>query len=206
MLQALFLFDEKNKTSPKRIVTDTDKIGSELESIGLVFGIYATDRIGGEENPLQTRKTSKSITAIQHAFGFEHYDLASIDPQYPDKYQEVKKRNGQLHWHHAPESRLFLSGGGAFGVFNNPWLGICLLNAGGFIQIPAKTYHWFDYGNIDPARPPEYDVVRFWKNMESVQPSVVPYPATCVDSVVDWIKPFPTYDILLTLLHNECKD
>ena len=68
---------------------------------------------------------------------------------------------------------------------------ICLLDAGGFIQIPEKTYHWFDYGKIDPARSPEYNVVRFWEKIESVQSCVLPHPATRVTSVVDWIQPVP---------------
>lgn len=206
MLQALFLFDDKNKRSPKRIITDIHQIDNELKSTGVVCGIYPIDHIGSKENPDQTQKTSKSIKDIQQVYEFAHYDLSSIGPQSTDTYQEVKKRNGQLHWHDAPETRLFLSGGGSFGIFNSPWLGICLLNAGGFIQIPAKTYHWFDYGKIDSTRAPEYKVVRFWKNMQSVQASMRPHPATCVGSVVDWIQPFPTYDVLLTLLHTNCND
>ena len=203
MLLALFLFNENNKTVPKKIISDIDQIDYELKLTGLMSGMYPIDHSGTKGNSLLIKDTIRSIEAIKQEYGFQHYDLASIGPEHTDKYEEVKKRNGQLHWHHAPETRLFLSGGGAFGVFKRPWLGICLLNAGGFVQIPAKTYHWFDYGKIDPVSPPEYTVVRFWENSKSVQPSAISHPATSVGSVVDWIQPFPTYDTLLTLLHGD---
>jgi cupin superfamily acireductone dioxygenase involved in methionine salvage len=205
MLQALFLFDEKNKMTPKTVISDIDQIYCELGSIGLVSGMYPVDHAESEENVCLSKNTMESIKAIQKEHGFDYYDLASIGPGHIEKYEEVKKRNSQLHWHLAPETRLFLKGGGAFGIFKRPWLGICLLNAGGFVQIPEKTYHWFDYGKIDYTRPPEYQVVRFWKNEEEARPSAIPHPATSVGNVVDWIQPFPTYDVLLSFLQDDRK-
>jgi cupin superfamily acireductone dioxygenase involved in methionine salvage len=203
MVQALFLFDEKNKTIPKTVISDVKQIYRELESIGLVSGMYPIGHTGNKDNDCSTNATIRSINAIQREHGFGYYDVASIGPSHIDKYEEVKKRNSQLHWHHARETRLFLKGGGAFGIFKRPWLGICLLNAGGFVQIPEKTYHWFDYGKIDPARPPEYKVVRFWGNAQVAQTSATPHPATTVGDVVDWIQPFPTYDVLLGFLQGD---
>ena len=73
MLQALFLFDDKNKKSPKRIITDTHQIDNELKSIGVVCGIYPIDHIGDTENAHQTQK---SIKDIQQAYEFDLYDLS----------------------------------------------------------------------------------------------------------------------------------
>ena len=129
MLQALFLFDEKNKMTPKTVISDIDQIYYELGSIGLVSGMYPVDHAESEENVCLAKNTMESIKGIQKEHGFDYYDLASIGPDHIEKYEEVKKRNSQLHWHLAPETRLFLKGGGAFGIFKRPWLGICLLNA-----------------------------------------------------------------------------
>ena len=203
MPQALFLFNENDKANPTKIITNIHKITKELESIGITHGIYPIDQFNDHENALHTTTTKKSIAEIQEHYGFAHHELASIGPEHPDKYKEVKTRNLQLHWHDAPETRLFLKGGGAFGISNSSWLGICVLSAGAFIQIPAKTYHWFDYGLINPDYPPKYSVVRFWKTTGSLQASMRPHPATTItNDVINWVQPFPTYDVLLTLLPN----
>ena len=197
MLQALVLFDEEDKKSPKTIITETDQISGELQSIGLEYHTYPVDQVDKVSNPLHTLNTSQSIKTIQMEYKCAYYDLASIGPKHVGKYEEVKKRNSRLHWHEAPETRLFLHGGGAFGIYIPPWLGICLVTVGGFIHIPEKTCHWFDYGKIDYAHLPEYDVIRFWKNIESLQSSMLPHPAVNVNDSVNWTQSFPTYDVLI---------
>ena len=196
MLQALFLFDEDNKKSPKTIITETYQISRELQSIGVGYNICPVDQVDNIANSLHITKTSESIKTIQMKYKCAHYDLASNGPKHVGKYEEVKKRNSKLHWHEASETRLFLHGGGAFGSYVAPWLGICLITAGGFISIPEKTCHWFDYGKIDRTHPPEYDVIRFWKNIESMQASMLPHPAVDVNDSANWTQSFPTYDVL----------
>ena len=61
MLQALFLFDEKNKMTPKTVISDIDQIYYELGSIGLVSGMYPVDHAGIEENGCLAENTMKSI-------------------------------------------------------------------------------------------------------------------------------------------------
>tara|TARA_B100001013_G_scaffold327609_1_gene240876 strand:+ start:281 stop:898 length:618 start_codon:yes stop_codon:yes gene_type:complete len=200
MLQALLLFDEEDKKRPKTIITETYQISKELQSIGVGHNIYPVDPVDNVANSLHTKKINESIKTIQLKYQCAHYDLASIGPKYVGKYEEVKKRNSKLHWHEAPETRLFLHGGGAFGIYIAPWLGICLVTSGGFISIPEKTYHWFDYGKIDQAHPPEYDVIRFWKNIGSIESSMLPHPAFDINISGNWTQAFPTYDVLLKSL------
>lgn len=200
MIQGLFLFDVADKSNPKTILRETQQIISELKTVGLNYNTYPISTTTIREQMLASKPTSNSIKTIQESYQLGHYDLASIGPQYSNNYKEVKRRNSQLHWHRAPETRLFLNGGGCFGIFTEEWLGICLLTAGCSIQIPKETYHWFDYGNIDPKSPPEYDVVRFWKSSEVVKSSMEPHPATDVGNPVEWIHPFPTYDTLKKML------
>ena len=91
MAKALFLFNENDKMSPTKIIIDTHEIIKELKSIGLAHGMYPVDQFSDHENALHT--TTKSIAEIQERCGFPHHELASIYPEYPDEYEEVKTRN-----------------------------------------------------------------------------------------------------------------
>ena len=197
MVNALFIFDETDKTKPKTIFTNNSAIRDELNSRGIGFDSYPRKDPKGSVPNLPNNKL---IEAIQKNFNLQHYDLGSIGPKSSDHYREVFNRNFQLHQHEHPEIRLFLNGGGAFGLSIGQWIAICILGPGGFINIPENTLHWFDYGEVSDSQKPIYEVIRFWKDIDLKASGMIPIPSHDKGNAKEWINDFPRYNELLKSL------
>ena len=197
MVNALFLFEETNKTKPKTIFTDNSSIRDELSSHGIGFDTYPTEN---QTDPTIHLGNVILINAIQKDFNLQHYDLGSIGPKTDDNYKIVSDRNFQLHHHEHPEIRLFLNGGGAFGISMARWIAICIIGPGGFINIPENVLHWFDYGEISDSQKPIYEVVRFWKNIDLKASGMTAISSHRKGNVREWLNDFPRYNELLKFL------
>ena len=202
MTHALFLFNSNQKTKPKEIITSIDIMKSELGLVGVDFRVFPVDRSEGRSTLLNSERNGHIVNGIKEEYVFNYCDIGSIGPQYVGNYKEVHSRNYQLHFHEDQEARLFLRGGGAFGIFRLPWVGICVLGAGGFLNIPAKTNHWFDFGRDEIPYLPEYDVVRFWKDSDRQPYSMLPHIDGNLDEATTGIRQFPRYPDLLRSLNG----
>jgi len=127
--------------------TSFEVIAKRLKDASLKFEHWTADR------ELSTNASQEEILAAYHApvktlmkeYGFVTADVISVHSGMPN-HPELRQKFINEHTHSEDEARFFVDGCGIFYIHTKELVYAALCERGDFIDVPARTRHWFDMG------------------------------------------------------------
>lgn len=143
-LLRIFPEDDPNRFSD---FTSLEEIASQLRPVGIQFDRWIADR------DLKQDATQMEILAaydgpvskLMKDCGFASADVISVHTAMPN-HPELRQKFINEHTHDEDEARFFVDGCGIFYIHTNERVYAVLCERGDFIDVPARTKHWFDMG------------------------------------------------------------
>ena len=124
-----------------------EDIAQRLGDNGILFERWAADR----ELPLDAKQEEilqayeQRVERLMKDRGFASADVISVHPEMPN-HPDLRKKFLEEHTHTEDEARFFVDGSGIFYIHTNHQVLAVLCVRGDFIDVPARTPHWFDMG------------------------------------------------------------
>ena len=124
-----------------------EEISRKVKEAGILFERWTADRelskdISQEEILAAYERPVKELMKER---GFVSADVISVHDQMPN-HPELRKKFLDEHTHSEDEARFFIDGSGIFYIHTNNHVYAILCERGDFIDVPARTPHWFDMG------------------------------------------------------------
>jgi 1,2-dihydroxy-3-keto-5-methylthiopentene dioxygenase len=145
-MSLLRIYAENNPQDYQQF-TEFEEIAANLHEAGILFERWKADRtlakdatqeeiLAAYEHPVQKLLSDR---------GFVTADVISVHAEMPN-HPELRKKFLDEHTHSEDEARFFVEGRGLFYIHtrNNIFAVLCERND--FIDVPARTPHWFDMG------------------------------------------------------------
>jgi 1,2-dihydroxy-3-keto-5-methylthiopentene dioxygenase len=131
-----------------REFTDFEAIAANLHEAGILFERWKADRNLAKDATQDEILAAyeQSVSKLMQDRGFVTADVISVHAEMPN-HPELRKKFLEEHTHSEDEARFFVEGRGLFYIHtrNNIYAVLCERND--FIDVPARTPHWFDMGS-----------------------------------------------------------
>ncbi|PKQ06157.1 MAG: cupin [Alphaproteobacteria bacterium HGW-Alphaproteobacteria-12] len=152
-------------TDPNSVLLDTrdsDRIGSELSAIGVVFERWTASRALAEDADQSAvlKAYEQEVARIMEEGGYRSVDVVRVKPDNPNR-EELRRKFLAEHTHDDDEVRFFVDGAGAFYLRKEGRVFRVVCERSDLIGVPAGITHWFDTG---PA--PDFCAIRIFTTPE----------------------------------------
>jgi 1,2-dihydroxy-3-keto-5-methylthiopentene dioxygenase len=138
-----------NENDPKDYTefTQFDDIASNLKEANIRFERWTADRNLQKDATQEEilKAYEEPVGKLMADEGFVTADVISVHPEMPN-HPELRKKFLDEHTHSENEARFFVDGCGIFYIHKRNHVYAVLCERGDFIDIPARTTHWFDMG------------------------------------------------------------
>jgi 1,2-dihydroxy-3-keto-5-methylthiopentene dioxygenase len=127
--------------------TTADSIAKALAPVKIRFERWTADRALAQEATQEEILAAydHSLQRIKREIGAVSADVISVHAETPN-VGDIRKKFLNEHTHGEDEARFFVDGSGIFYIHPNSDVYVLLCEKGDFIDIPARTKHWFDMG------------------------------------------------------------
>ncbi len=166
----LRLQDGSRVTEPRAIAEHLTPLGVALHYWSLPDGPRATElrttkTLSADEQDELLGLVDHRFRSLQEEFGYEARDLIVLHEDIPDLSLALAKF-ADIHYHEDDEVRYILDGAGYFGFVTATGDQMLLkVGPGDYINVPARTEHWFVMGDS-----PRIKAVRYFIDKEGWVP------------------------------------
>ena len=134
-------------------ITSDDAIQGFLAKRGITFArwempeearsLAAQNRLSDSDKARLLELFSRQLQDAQGETGYKNADVIAIRDDLPGLDEALAKFD-RLHYHDDNEVRAIVGGEGVFGfMFEDDRQFLLKIEAGEYIDVPAKTWHWF---------------------------------------------------------------
>ena len=143
-LLRIFLDENANRWQE---FSNGDEIAARLNEAGILFERWAADRelaVDATQDEI-LQAYAQPVQKLMADRGFVSADVISVHPAIPN-HPDLRKKFLDEHTHSEDEARFFVDGSGIFYIHTRQRVYAVLCERGDFIDVPARTPHWFDMG------------------------------------------------------------
>ncbi|AWP22000.1 acireductone dioxygenase [Acidiferrobacter sp. SPIII_3] len=172
----LRLQDGSRVTGPERIAAHLAPLGVTLRHWPLPEGARARELLTAQV--LTDLEKDELLGLVEHRFealraesGYQARDLIVLHEELPGLGEALAKFSA-MHYHDDDEVRYVLAGAGYFGFVTESGAQMLLrVEAGDYINVPARAEHWFVMGDA-----PRIKAVRYFTDKAGWVPVYTPTP------------------------------
>ncbi len=146
--------------------TDLPAIQARLHAIGITLqrwpapaaagALLARKSLDDAEKEQLLQSVDDRFESLKRDFGYTTRDMVVIHEDIPGLADMLAKFE-KIHYHDDDEVRYILAGQGYFGFVDNNGAQFMLeVNAGDYINVPARTEHWFTMGEAKRIKAVRY--------------------------------------------------
>ena len=127
--------------------TDFERIAANLKEAGILFERWNADRTLSKDATQAEILAAyeQPVSKLMADRGFVTADVISVHSEMPN-HPELRKKFLDEHTHREDEARFFVEGCGLFYIHTRKRIYAVLCERNDFIDVPARTPHWFDMG------------------------------------------------------------
>ncbi len=128
-------------------LTRFEEIAARLQESGILFERWSADRDLEKDATKEEILTAyaQPVRKLMAERGFITADVISVHQDMPN-HPDLRKKFLDEHTHSEDEARFFVEGCGLFYIHTRNRIHAVLCERGDFIDVPARTPHWFDMG------------------------------------------------------------
>ncbi len=137
----------ENDASDYREWTGYEGIAETLKEAGIQFERWTADHELAKDATTDEILSAytQPVARLMKKCGYVTADVISVHAEMPN-HPELRKKFLDEHTHTEDEARFFVDGCGIFYIHKRHKIHAVLCERGDFIDVPAKTPHWFDMG------------------------------------------------------------
>jgi 1,2-dihydroxy-3-keto-5-methylthiopentene dioxygenase len=142
----LRIYAESNPIEYRQF-TDFGEIAANLKEVGILFERWKADHLLSKDATQEEilAAYAQPVHKLMADRGFLTADVISVHPETPN-HPELRKKFLDEHTHSENEARFFVEGCGLFYIHTRKKIYTVLCERNDFIDVPARTPHWFDMG------------------------------------------------------------